>query len=181
MNLKSIRFLMIGALLAFVPNSSRAVLTGEFPGIGALIEKSDVIVVARVVRHVSVRQLNGWSTHDCQIFVTLKGEIPASKVSSTQTLRLLLRDPRFPGGFRFPIGSTHLLFLTNCANQNPTEPSYQTLSIKGASIRLSKFEGNVPNKGKTDQKILEILRHAIESNREIYKSEQKFLKQAIES
>ena len=100
----------LGMILA--TSNAHAVLIGNFPGLEELIEKADAIVILRVDKHVTgFGSPTLYSTHDCYIYQTLKGEIPRNNV-----IRVQLMDTRTALVTPYAIGSTHLLFLTKKLN-----------------------------------------------------------------
>ena len=76
--------------LALVVSAAHAVMIGFFPGLEELIRKADAIVILRVDHHVDEdRNSTLYTTHDCFIYQTLKGDIPAGS-----RVRLSLMDTR---------------------------------------------------------------------------------------
>ena len=155
---------------------AHAVLIGFFPGLDELIEKSDVIVILRVDRHVTDFGSDTlYSTHDCYVYQTLKGDIPTKK-----TIRLQLMDTRTSFVTPYAIHSTHLMFLTK--KRTPDEPTdYRTIEIRGANIRLTPFGHEKMPSGKTTKdQIKSLLKRTVEYNNKEHDKEQTFLNQMIE-
>ncbi len=155
---------------------AHAVLIGFFPGLDELIEKADAIVVLRVDRHVTdfgSRTL--YSTHDCYVYQTLKGDIPTNKI-----IRLQLMDTRTSFVTPYAIQSTHLMFLTKKRTlDEPTD--YRTIEIRGANIHLTPFGHEKMPAGKTTKdQIKSLLQRTVEYNKKQYDKEQNFLNQMIE-
>ena len=108
------------------------VAIGDFPGLDQLIAKSDAIVILRVDQHVGDVFPNPtfYTTHECYVYQTLKGRIPANK-----KIRLRLMDTRTGSATPFSIFSTHLMFLTK--KREASEPTeYRTIEFIGANIRV---------------------------------------------
>ena len=149
-----------------------AVEISFFPGLDELINKADAIVILRVHRHVTdVSSATLHSTHDCYIYHTLKGDIPANK-----TIRLQLMDTRISFVRPYAINSAHLMFLTK--KRTPDEPAdYRTIEIRGANIRLSPFGQRKPGGKTTKDQIKSLLKRTVEYNKQQHDKEQAFLKQ----
>ena len=167
------RVVVLAVMLMVVPctSTAHAVYIGFFPGLEKLISKSDAIVILRVDRHVTdFGSSTLYSSHDCYIYQTLKGNIPTNKC-----VQLRLMDTR--GSFVTPyaIGSTHLMFLTKKRSENePTE--YRTIEYRGANILLTPFGHEKISKGKTiTDQIRSILKSTIEYNEKKYEEERDFL------
>jgi len=161
--------------LCLVPVPAFAVLIGDDPGLEALIEKADAIVIARVDHHVDARSIPTLdTTHDCDICQTLKRRIPSGR-----TTRLRLMDTRTSLTTTFAMHSTHLVFLTK--KRSPDEPTdYRTIAIQGASIRLSPFGQERKPEGKTlARQITGLLKGTIEYNQELHGKEQAFLTRVL--
>lgn len=154
---------------------AHAVNIGFFRGLDELIEKADAIVILRVDRHLTdFGSPTLYSTHDCYIYQTLKGDIPKNKI-----IRLQLMDTRSSFVTPYAIFSTHLMFLTK--KRTADEPTdYRTIEITGANIRLSPFGHEKMPAGKTiKDQIKSILKSTVEYNKKQYAKEQTFLKQMI--
>jgi hypothetical protein len=161
--------IMLMSVLAY------AVRIGFFPGLDELVEKVDAIVILRVDKHVSdFGSPTHYSTHDCYVYQTLKGDIPANK-----TIRLQLMDTRTSFVTSYAIYSTHLMFLTKKRTlDEPTD--YRTIEFRGANIRLSPFgHEKMPDGKTTKEKIRSLLKRTIEYNKIQYDKEQAFLNQMI--
>ena len=161
--------------LCLVPVPAFAVLIGDDPGLEALIEKADAIVIERVDHHVDARSNPTlYTTHDCYIYQTLKGRIPSGK-----TTRLRLMDTRTSLMTPFAMHSTHLVFLTK--KRSPDEPiDYCTINIQGANIRLSPFGQERKLEGMSvAQQIKGLLKGTIEYNQKQQEKEQAFLTRGL--
>src|SRR4051812_6536518 len=78
---------------------------GNFPGLEALVDKADAIVILRIDRHLQPNvDPNLLSTHECFIYQTLKGDIPKE---TKITLRLM--DTRTSFASPFALLSSHLV------------------------------------------------------------------------
>ena len=160
---------VLAALLA------HGVPIGFFPGLDELTERADAIVILRVDRHVTdFGSPTLYSTHDCYIYQTLKGDIPAN-----ETIRLQLMDTRTSFTTPYAMRSTHLMFLTK--KRTADEPTdYRTIEIRGANIRLSPFGHEKMPSGKTTKdQITSLLKGTVEYNQKQHHKEQTFLKLMI--
>ena len=94
--------------ILFTGSRAHAVRIGDFPGLDELVAKADAVVILRVDHHVDVQSNPTlYTTHDCYICQTLKGDVPSGKTS-----RLRLMDTRNSFVTPYAIHSTHLMFLT---------------------------------------------------------------------
>ena len=171
--IKKLTVLVAAVLLAVAV--THAVMIGFFPGLDKLIEQADAIVILRVDKHVTdFGSPTLYSTHDCFVYQTLKGDIPTNT-----TVRFQLMDTRSSFVTPYAILSTHLIFLTKKRMENePTD--YRTIEIRGANVRLSPFGNEKMPDGKTvrDQ-IRALLERAVEYNKKQHDKEQAFLNQMI--
>ena len=101
-------YIMTVVLMGFlVTTTVNAVEVGYYPGLRKLVDKADAIVILRIDRHLSdFGSPKLYSTHECYIYQTLKGNIPPNS-----KINLQLMDTRV--NFRTPYAwlSTHLMFL----------------------------------------------------------------------
>lgn len=167
--------ILAGLAVVLAASLAQAVPIGFFPGLDKLINKADAIVILRVDRHVTdFGSPTLYSTQDCYIYQTLKGDIPANK-----TIRLQLMDTRTSFVTPYAIHSTHLVFLTKKRTQNePTD--YRTIEIRGANIRLTPFGHEKMPEGNTlSDQITSLLKHTVAYNRKQDENEQAFLNQMI--
>lgn len=113
---------------------SRAVMVGDFPGVDALVEAADAIVVLRIAANVApAEDASLYTTHDCDIQRVLKGDI---RPGASMRLRLMDTDRWGLGvAAAFPLGSTQLMFLVKEPGERAIAP-YRTLPIRGANLRL---------------------------------------------
>lgn len=171
--MKKVLFIMVMAVLG--PVESRAVMIGEFPGLGRLAERSDAIVALRIDRHIDIRpSATLYSTHECYIYQTLKGDIPKGK-----RIALRLMDTRTSFVTPFAFLSTHLMFLTRKRTEDePTE--YRTIEFQGANTRLSPFGHEKMPEGKTlEEKVKFLIKRSLEYWDNQHRKEQEFLKSML--
>ena len=163
------------AAVMILPSTAIAVLIGPCPGVDELIRKSDAVVVLRIDDHIDTRQNPTlYTTHECYIYQTLKGDIPAGK-----RIRLRLMDTRTSFVTPFARSSTHLMFLTK--KRTPNEPTeFRTIEFQGANIRLSPFGHEKMPKGKTiEDQVKGLVKDALKYRRKQYKKEREFLKSVL--
>jgi hypothetical protein len=159
----------------FLASDAHAVLIGDFPGFDKLAAKADAVVILRVDHHVNVQSNPPhYTTYDCYIYQTLKGEIPGGK-----TIRLRLMDTRFSFVSPYAIHSTHLMFLAN--KRTPDElTEYRTIEFEGANIRVPPFGNEQMPEGDTIvERISSLLKRAIDYNQKTHDKERQFLERAI--
>jgi hypothetical protein len=171
--MKKALFFMVMAVL--VPIESRAVRIGEFPGLGRLAEHSDAIVVLRIDRHINIQPSPTlYSTHECYIYQTLKGDIPKG-----ERIALRLMDTRSSFVTPFALHSTHLMFLTRKRTEDePTE--YRTIEFQGANMRLSPFGHEIMPEGRTlEDKVKFLIKRSMEYWDDQHRKEQEFLRAAL--
>lgn len=163
------------AVLLTAPTASGETII-DFPGLGKLIQKADAIVILRIEQNLKPDHaiVSSYSTYDCYVYQTLKGEIPAN-----DRIRMGLMDTR--SAFVSPLsdGSTHLMFLTK--KRAPNEPTdYRTIEYQGANVLLSPFgHENMPAGKTTAERIRSLLKSSIEYNKTQHQQEEDFLKRAI--
>jgi len=125
------RIIRIIAAILISLSFAHAEWIGEFPGLDKLIKEADAIVILRIDH--SDGDFGGielYSTHDCFIYQSLKGDIPTKK-----RIRLKLMDARQHSPNLFAYQSTLLVFLTK--KRAPSEPTdYRALETKGSAILL---------------------------------------------
>jgi len=160
------------SLVLLVTLVSNAVPIGYYPGLKKLIDSADAIVILRIDRHLSgFGSATHYSTHECFIYQTIKGDIP-------KNTRIKLQLMNTEGSFATPYawGSTHLMFLMKkAAEDEPTD--YRTLTFKGAQILLSPLGHEKTPEGKTiEQKVKKLIKNAIAYQAEEHQKRQKFLK-----
>jgi len=170
------RIIRTAAAIFISLSFAHAELIGEFPGLSKLASDADAIIILRVDK--SDGDFGGmelYSTHDCYVYQTLKGDIPANKV-----IRLKLMDARSSIVSPFAHHSTLLVFLTK--KRSPNEPTdYRSLEIKGATIQLPPTGQEAPPKGEAIiDKIRWVLQRAVEFNAKEQEKEQLFLQQMIQ-
>jgi hypothetical protein len=169
------RVLLGFAAVALTVSAAHAVMIGFFPGLDELIKKADAIVILRVDHHVDAQSNPTlYTTHDCYVYQTLKGNIPTNR-----TVRLQLMDTRTSFATPFALHSTHLMYLTK--KRSPDEPTeFRTIEFRGANVRLPPTGHESAPVGKTiaDQ-IRSVLRRAAEQNKKDHDKRQSFLTQMI--
>jgi len=165
-------FAAIILLAVFAPLTANSVPIGHCPGLKKLIDSADAIVVLRIDSHLS--DFGGptfYSTHECYIYQTIKGDIP-------KNARINLQLMNTEGSFATPYaqGSTHLMFLMKKATENePTE--YRTLTFKGAQILLSPLGQEKPPQGTTiEERVENVIKDAIAYQAEEHHKKERFLK-----
>lgn len=166
---------LVVVLTASFASSAHAVPICDFPGLDELIQKSDAIVILRVDRQITdFGSPTLYSTHDCYVYQTLKGDIPSRKISRFQLL-----DTRCSFVPPYAIYSTHLMFLTK--KRTADEPTdYRTIEIKGANTILSPFgHENTPEGKTTIEKITSGLKTTVEYDQKQHEKEQAFLNHMI--
>jgi hypothetical protein len=175
---KDIMTKAVRACIAFLISLSfaHAAWIGEFPGLSKLISEADAIIILRVDK--SDGDFGGmdlYSTHDCYVYQTLKGDIPTKKV-----IRLKLMDARSSTASLFAHHSTILAFLTK--KRAPNESTdYRSLEIKGATIQLPPTGQEAAPKGDTVvEKIRWVLQLAAEFNAKEHEKEKMFLQEIIQ-
>jgi hypothetical protein len=149
-----------------------AVPIGYYPGLQELIDRADAIVILRIDRHLTdFRSPTFYSTHECYIYQTIKGNIPKN---TRINLQLMNTEASFVTPYAH--GSTHLIFLMKKATEDePTE--YRTLTFKGAQILLSPLGKEKAPEGKTiEQRIKKLIRDSIAYQAKEHEKKQMFLK-----
>ncbi|MHC4460986.1 MAG: hypothetical protein ACYS6W_10905 [Planctomycetota bacterium] len=160
----------LALLISSVPG--HAVVIGYYPGLEKLIEQADAIVILRIDRHLTgFGSPTFYSTHECYIYQTLKGDI---KKNTRINLQLMDTEAGFATPYAW--GSTHLMFLMKKATDDePTE--YRTTTSKGAQIRLSPLGHEKPPKGRTiREKIKNLIKDTLAYWKKEHEKNQKFLK-----
>ncbi|MCX6873323.1 MAG: hypothetical protein NTW21_05870 [Verrucomicrobia bacterium] len=170
------RIIRIIAAVLISLSFAHAEWIGEFPGLDKLIKEADAIVILRIDHSdgdFGGREL--YSTHDCYIYQSLKGDIPTKK-----RMRLKLMDARQHSPNLFANHSTLLVFLTK--KRAPSEPTdYRALETKGSAILLPPTGQEAAPEGETvSDKIRSILQHAIEYNEKEHEKEKSFLQEMIQ-
>lgn len=166
---KTLKYIAV-LLGLFISPVISAVPIGYFPGLTKLIDAADAIVVLRIDRHLSgFDSPTLYSTHECFIYQTLKGDIPKDS-----RIKLQLMDTVADFATPYAHGSTHLMFLMKKARgDEPTD--YRTITFKGAQILLPPL-GNekMPSGDTLEGKIRNVIKAAIE-----YENQQHEKKQAL--
>ncbi len=170
------KILFTFTLLVLMGAVGHSVEVGFYPGLDELIEKADAIVILRIGRPVTDFGSPAlYSTHDCYIYQTLKGDIPANTM-----VRLQLLDTRTQFVPPYALLSTHLMFLTK--KRSPDEPTeYRTLEYLGSNVRLSPFGHEKMPEGKTIRdRIISDIARTIAYNEKQHEQEQAFLNRMIQ-
>jgi len=165
-------FAAIILLVVFAPLTTNSVPIGYYPGLKKLIDSADAIVILRIDRHLTgFGSPTFYSTHECYIYQTIKGDIP-------KNTRIKVQLMNTEGSFATPYAhwSTHLMFLMKKANEDePTD--YRTITFKGAQTLLSPLGHEKAPEGKTiEQKVKNLIKDAIVYQTKEYEKRQKFLK-----
>ncbi|RYD65014.1 MAG: hypothetical protein EOP84_32260 [Verrucomicrobiaceae bacterium] len=154
---------------------AQAVMIGDFPGLSKLAEQADAIVVLRIDKSSDdFGSPDHYSTHECYIYQTIKGDIPKGG-----RVRLRLMDTRHPGISVFGSGTTFLAFLTKKrSSHEPTE--YRSLEIRGSITRLPPTgQESAPVSLSPEDHIRRILKRAVEVNTQEHQQEEQFLRKMI--
>ena len=159
-------------LVLFVSLIAWAVPIGHCPGLKKLIESADAIVILRIDRHLSgFRNDTFYSTHECLIYQTIKGDIPKG---TRVKLQLMNTEASFATPYAH--GSTHLMFLMKKANEDEAT-DYRTITFKGAQTLLSPLGHEKEPEGKTvEQKVKNVIKNAIAYQAKEHEKREKFLK-----
>ena len=159
-------------LVLFISLVAWAVPIGGYPGLKKLIESADAIVILRIDRYLSgFGSSTFYSTHECYIYQTIKGDIQAN---TRMNLQLMNTEASFASPYAH--GSTHLMFLMKRATKDEAT-EYRTIKFKGAQILLSPLGHEKAPKGKTTyQKVRNVITDAIASQAKEHEKKQKFLK-----
>jgi len=170
------RFIAAAGLVVLVAAVGHAYVIGYYPGLQKLIDKADAIVILRIDRHLSdFGSPTGYSTHECFIYQSLKGDIPKNG-------RINLRLMDTEGNFATPYahGSTHLMFLMKKIDKDePTD--YRTLAFKGAHVLLSPLGQEKAPEGKTvEEKVRNVIRGAVVYEAQEYDKKRKFLETMLD-
>ena len=166
----------VAILLSIIaPFAAWAVPIGYCPGLDKLIDAADAIVVLRIDRHLSdFNSPTFYSTHECYIYRTIKGDI-----RENASIRLQLMNTE--GSFATPYahGSTHLMFLMKKATDDE-RTEYCTLTFKGAQTLLSPLDHEKAPEGKTiKDKVTKLIKGAIAYQAQEHEKRQEFLKSLI--
>jgi hypothetical protein len=156
----------------------RAVMVGDFPGVDALIDAADAIVILSIDAHVApAEDATLYTTHDCDIQRVLKGDI---RPGANMRLRLMDTDRWGLGvATAFPLGSTHLMFLVKERGERALAP-YRTLPIRGANVRLPDIGAETRAQAETvAETVRSLLRRAAEYNDRTRKRERAALEHMI--
>ncbi len=136
---------------------------GYFFGLPKLIDMADAIVILRIDRNMlSFIGATPYSTHECIVEKTLKGDIPQDSKITLQLHRLnSIESP-------YPTGTTHLVFLIKTVHDDePTE--YRMLMFDEAQIRLPPWGHSKELDNKTIEEQLKILiKDAIEYHNKMH-------------
>ncbi len=164
------------AALLLTVSAAQAVVIGNFPGLDELIKQSDAIVILRIDHQADLRSIPDtlYATHDCYVYQTLKGNIPANK-----RIRLQLMDTHASFVTPFARFSTHLMCLTTQHGADD-RTTFRTIPFRGANVRLSPTGHEKRPTGKTvaDQ-IRSILQRTTDYNQKQHEQQQAFMKQMI--
>lgn len=165
----------IAAILSlFTSSMIIATEVGYFPGRPKLIEMADAIVILRVERPLSEFDTPTlYTTYECFIYQTLKGDIPKDSYIKLQLYNLdSFASP-------YPHGSTHLIFLIKKVTENePTD--FRMLTTFGAQTLLSPFGHEKEPEGNTiEEQVKNLVKDAIDYQTKEHEKRMKFLKSII--
>lgn len=141
-----------------------------------LIEMADAIVILRIERNLSdtIMMVSFYSTHECYIYQTLKGDIPKG-------LRIKVRLYKLEGWFPDPYArfSKHLIFLVKKTNENePTD--YRMLTVCGAQTLLAPSDHEKMLEGNTiEEQVKSLIKDTIDYQTKEYQKRMKFLKSML--
>ncbi len=162
---------VLSLLVLFAAEVSYAFLIGDYPGLEKLIDTADAIVILRIDRHLTdFGSPTGYSTHECYIYQSLKGDIPKSS-----RINLQLMDTEGSFATPYAYGTTHLMFLMKKIDKNePTD--YRTLTYKGSQVLLSPLgQGKTPEGKTVEEKVRNVIRDAIVYQAQEHEKKRKFL------
>jgi hypothetical protein len=168
--LRKSKCVAVGLLLLFMSLNAEAFLVGSFLGLSKLIDAADAIVILRIDSHPpDFNNPTPFSTHECFIYQTLKGDIPKDSV-----IKIKLRDTELNMVTPYTQGSIHLMFLVKQQIEN--EPvKYWTLSIQGANTLLSPLgQEKMPEGATIEEQVSNLIKEAA-----VYQTDEYWKKQRI--
>lgn len=148
---------LVLSCLLWLASETSALFVTSFPGLDAMIEKSDLVMVVRIERLVSQGE-DHWGLYQSLVMRVLKGELPEK---GKEKLWLCGATTDWP--YSFIPGTTYIVFL----NKDSTGGGdYRAPAIYGAVIRASPFNHEKEPKGNT---VLEKVAHVIREGRDFCK------------
>jgi len=171
----------VAVLMGLVISSTvNAIPIGDYPGLAKLIDMADAIVILRIERRLSDYNAPPYySIHECMVYQSLKGDIPAYETSNSR-IHLQLIDPEFAFTTPFAHGSSHLMFLSKKTAETGHEEGYYTLNMKGAYVPLSPLGNEKMPEGDTlEEKVRNVIKGSIEYENQQHEKKQTFLKKML--
>jgi hypothetical protein len=142
------------ALLVLTAAQSWAGAFGLFPGLSALISRSDFIVVAYIADSLPTIDLGTGSIQKVRILASIKGDLKSGTEATAWVRDLPFSDSNFHGTLHprgWHPGNRMVLFLMK--NDDPKRPyQYRMLNLSGDSfgvsptLDLSKLTASTPRK-----------------------------------
>jgi hypothetical protein len=165
--IRTLSLVLVVAAVLITPQAAWAVIIGYYPGLDALIEQADAVVILRIDgQKGDFGSPTLLSTHDCYIYQSLKGEIPIG-----QRITLRLMDTRSEFVTPYAVGSTHLMFLKKEGTQ------YRTLAIQGANVQLSPLgHEKMPEGATVKERVAALIEGATAYRQQEHEKELAFLK-----
>lgn len=168
--LLALLFLLFGA-------TARADTYSPFPGLNALVEKAQSIVILRVGRLAAATEQfrsSAYHLYECSVYQTIKGDVATNK-----PLRLDLADFHVLASKVLPEvlpeGSTWLVFLLKDGAE------YRSLAVVGSLVQVSPTGQEKEPEGKNvGEKVRNVLKAAVEYRRREYEREQAYLQKLLE-
>ena len=154
--MKTARFyLLVAALILATSTTAFAPIFGSFPGLPALIERSDAVVVLTVLEQKNPLEHPRFGIHEqykVSVHMVLKGDIPTSiKTVSLRHLPLgCTKGMMNPAEFYF--GQRLIVFLAK--RQDEDYLHYENLNYEGSHMQISPI-GKLPDiQDKSPQQII---------------------------
>ena len=148
---------------------------GPPPELTNLIDMADAIVILRLDKHLSdFGSPTGYSTHQCHVYQTLKGDIPKGSTATFQ-----LYDTKGDWTTPYAQGSTHLMFLGKRESADE-QTEYRTLTTTGAQVLLPPLGHERSPKGDTvEEQVRNLVRGAIAFQAAEHEQRQRFLQDML--
>lgn len=156
-------------------------IIADFPGIDALLEAADAVVVARIGPHIPSRgiRINDWSEfYTCYIQQTLKGDLRPSSYSPvvlrledvTAEFTLLLRE-----------NTVAILFLRK-HGKDQHGGEYSSLKVTGSTIEIAPFGSEtVSQSGAPKARIKAMIQHYRQYRAKRIRGEEELLQRVLRS
>lgn len=173
--------LILFAAVVLCPTMVNAEIIGDYPGLKQLIDKSDAIVILRIESVENCfPSVTLYSTHNCLIYQTLKGDIKVGDRIMLQLMNTRI-DPLEPQSIYispFSCGSVHLMFLKNTIGENG-KAGYSTINFQGANVRLPPLPIEKISTPSIEESIKYYIKTSIEYWSKEQQKERKFLETMI--